>query len=878
MIEPYRLRVNARVEPREIDSPRPVFSWALRGDRDGQLPVAVRITVRTATRTAAEGETVWDSGWRDGAPLSMTFNGSSLEPERSYIWTVQVRDDRDDEDHASSCFETGPRDWRGTMWIGRNPEPRGAVDATDRDSDDPVRPSLRTMNLEPPLQLRRVFDVASTPLRARLTLTARGLAVPYLNGERVGDDELLPGWTDYRTRIQYRTFDVTESLRVGRNVVAAEVAEGWWSGFLGFDHRHHAHHYGTCAQFFSRLVIEHADGTRTMIGTDEAWRESEGQRRWADLLMGEHIDERFATPGWTEPGFDDTGWRAAVVLDESPGPLVGQRDEPVRAVGEFAPVSVDHNEERTILDFGQNLVGRLRIPPSTDAPLWVRHGEMLENGELYTENLRSAEATDIVRASAPTEPLFTFHGFRYAEIRGADVDGEAARAVVLSSDVEWTGDVRTSSPFVNRLIENIRWGQKGNFVSVPTDCPQRDERLGWTADVQVFAPTAALNADVQALLGRWMDDLVAAQLPNGSVPDVIPRSPGTTLFDYGAPGWGDAIVLVPWTLYRTYGDPDILRRYFGPIQRWLDYVTHRNPDGIWREGRGNDYGDWLSVDEHTPKDVVATAYHAHSTEIAARIATVIGDADAQERLAARAAAVRTAFVESFIDASGRVHGDSQTGYLMTLAWDLAPESQRPALFDRLVEKLRERGIRLTTGFHGVALLCPTLSRFGRADLAYDLLFQREFPSWGFSIDNGATTIWERWDGWSPDKGFQTAEMNSFNHYSLGSVGEWIYSSVAGIAQTDESVAYGDVVIAPRIDPRLEWVEGRLQTVRGEISTRWEQVDGEVVLTVQLPPGVTGVARLGDKEQRLESGTTVVHAALERPRDLRFDSGRLSPAR
>ncbi|GAA3661487.1 alpha-L-rhamnosidase [Microbacterium marinilacus] len=853
MIEPYRLRVEARVRPREVDVPHPVLSWAVRGDRDGQRPVAARVTLR---RPGAQG-VVWDSGVLPGEAVSATYDGPALAPDEAFSWRVEVEDDAGGRGQAESEFETGVGDWAGATWIGRDPEPNDAVDATDRDSDASVRPTLRTMNLEPPLQLRRAFELTGEPRRARLTLSARGLVVPYVNGERVGGDELLPGWTDYPSRIQYRTFDVTGLLRAGGNVLAAAVAEGWWSGFVGFDQRHHAHHYGTAPQLFARLLVDDEDGTRTVVATDGSWREHEGRRRWADLLMGEYLDDRFATPGWTGRGFDDARWRPAAVLDAEPGPLIGQRDEPVRVVDELAPVAVDRTSERTIVDFGQNLVGRLRVPASPDTPLRIRHGEVLQDGELYVENLRSAEATDLIRSSTPTEPLFTFHGFRYAELTGADVDASAVRAAVLSSDVEWTGSVTTSSPFLNRLIENIRWGQRGNFVSVPTDCPQRDERLGWTADVQVFAPTATLNADLQALLTRWLDDLVAAQLPNGSVPDVIPRSPGTTLFDYGAPGWGDAIVLVPWTLYRVYGDAAVLRRYLGPMLRWLDYVAARNPDGVWRTGRGNDYGDWLSVDEHTPKEVVATAYHAHATAVAAHIAGVLGNTSEADRLEARAAMIREAFAGEFLTADGRVHGDSQTGYLMTLAWDLAPDEARPALFARLVEKIEQRGARLTTGFHGVALLCPTLARFGRADLAYDLLFQREFPSWGFSIENGATTIWERWDGWTPEGGFQTPEMNSFNHYSLGSVGEWVYTDVAGIAQTDASIGFEDVVIAPRIDRRLEWVEGRLQTVRGEIRTRWARERDEIELTVSLPPGAGGVARLGGVERRLASGTSVL---------------------
>jgi alpha-L-rhamnosidase len=851
MIEPYRLRVNARANPSEVDDPQPVLSWALRGD--GGTPAAAQVTVTDE----AGGAVVWDSGVLPGTTVSARCAPGVLRPDTDYRFEVAVTDEDGSVRVAASRFETGVGDWAGATWIGRNPEPNGAIDASHRDRVDPVQRTMRTKELPPPLQLRRSFTLERVPTRARLSLTARGVVLAYVNGRRVGDDELLPGWTDYRTRIQYRTFDVTELLVPGENVIAAEVGDGWWSGFVGFDQRHHAHHYGTAPELFARLLAIDPTSGATVVVSDAQWREHAGRRRWSDMLMGEYIDDNHATPGWTAAGFDDSGWRSAVVTDAAPGPLVGMRDEPVRAVEELAPVAADRRGDRTILDFGQNLVGRLRLPATGAATVTVRHGEVLDaDGEVYTENLRSAEATDHFHTTDAAEPAFTFHGFRYAELRGAEFDASLVRAVVLTSDVEETGTVETSSPFLNRLIGNIRWGLRGNVVSVPTDCPQRDERLGWTADMQVFAPTATVASDLQALLHRWLDDLVAAQLPNGSVPDVIPRSPGTTIFDYGAPGWGDAVVLVPWTLYRSYGDIDILRRMLAPMVRWLDYVADRNPDGVWRAARGNDYGDWLSVDEDTPKDVVATAYHAHATAIGARVAELVGDAATAERLAARAARVRAAYAASFLDGD-RVAGDTQTGYLMTLAWDLAPIDARAALFARLVEKLESRGVRLTTGFHGVALLAPTLARFGRADLAYDLLFQREFPSWGFSIDNGATTIWERWDGWTPDSGFQTAEMNSFNHYSLGSVGQWIFEGVAGIAQAEGSVGFADVVIAPQIDPRLDWVNGRLQTVRGEIRTRWERDGDDVLLVVTVPPGVTGTARLGGASVPLAGGTTTL---------------------
>lgn len=858
MIEPYRLRVEARVTPREVEERFPTLSWALRGDRDGQRPVNATVVVRDS-----DDDVVWETGRLASDQQSVVYSGPPLARESRYRWTVEVSDDAGDVGGAGSWFETGAEGWSGAVWIGRDPEPFARVDATDRDAGSAYRPTARTMNLAPPLRLRRGFEVTADAVAARLHVSARGLVVAALNGERVGSDELVPGWTDYDRRIAYAAYDVTEALVRGENVLSAEVADGWWSGFVGFDSRHQAHHYGVAPQLIARLVIRFATGERMVVSTDERWRESPGELRWADLLMGEHRDDAFATEGWQHPGFDDSLWRPAVVLDADPGPLVGLRDEPVRAVDELAPVAVDERADRVVLDFGQNLVGRLRLPLAGGTVV-VRHGEMLDDGELYTENLRSAEATDVfagVRGVA--EPRFTLHGFRYAELRGPVPDPWAVRAVVLSSDVEWTASATTSSDLVNRILSNVEWGQRGNVVSIPTDCPQRDERLGWTADAQVFAPTMTRNADLQALLGRWLDDLSGAQRASGSIPDVIPRSPATTLFDYGAPGWGDAVVHVPWALYRSYGDERVLRRHAGAMRRWLDYVARRNPEGLWIHGRGNDYGDWLSVDETTPHEVVATASHAHALAVAGRVAAVLGDDGWRQELQGRGDRVRAAFASAYLE-GGRVRGDTQSGYAMTLAWDLAPEHERQALADRLAEKLEERGSRLTTGFLGVGLLCPVLTRFGRVDLAYDLLLQREYPSWGFSIDNGATTIWERWDGWTPERGFQTAEMNSFNHYSLGSVAEWIHTDVVGIAQSEASSGYRDVLVVPQVsDARLTSASGRLQTVRGLIETSWARSGDEVSLEVRLPPGTTGRARIGTLDLPLGSGRTAVtaHAPL-----------------
>ncbi|MEA5116873.1 MAG: alpha-L-rhamnosidase C-terminal domain-containing protein, partial [Propionicimonas sp.] len=422
----------------------------------------------------------------------------------------------------------------------------------------------------------------------------------------------------------------------------------------------------------------------------------------------------------------------------------------------------------------------------------------------------------------------------------------------VSSRLPNAGSLETSSPLVQQLLSNIRWSQRGNFLSVPTDCPQRDERLGWTADAQVFVPTATYLSDVEAFFDRWLLDLRDNQLPNGSVPDVVPLPPPAEIFDYGAPGWGDAAVVIPWHLYRTYGNRELLARQYSSMKAWVDYVTSRNPGGLWCNALGNNYGDWLAVGEETPSVLVATAYRARSADLVSRAAEALGRHDDAAGYAELASQVRTAFVEEFVH-ERRLAPETQTGYLFALAWELVPREFHPDFSARLAELIRANGSRLSTGFLGVGLLCPVLTGIGETPLAFDLLFQTEYPSWGYSIRHGATTIWERWDAWTEDAGFQAASMNSFNHYSLGSVGEWLYSTVGGVAQTAGGVGFEDLVLAPRFDPRLDFVRAEYEAPRGRIRVAWQREEKSVRVQVEIPPGTSAVAGFLSGTPRLVSG-------------------------
>lgn len=706
-------------------------------------------------------------------------------------------------------------------------------------------------------------------MRARAYVTARGLYELRINGRRVGDAELAPGWTDYRYRQPYQSFDVTDLVTHGENTIGAVLADGWWSGYVGMERRRQGRHYGPAPRLLVQLVLDYPDGSCRTVVSDGTWKEAPGAIVAADLLMGEYRDARLEPHGWDRPGFDDADWAPAGVFGRDHHLLVAERDEPVRVCGELPAVSLRRRgPDRWIADFGQNAVGRvrLRLSEAEGARVVLRHAEVLDDkGELYTANLRTAEATDTyVCAGNPGgevfEPAFTLHGFRYAEVSGLSQPPEPSEitARVLHNDLEWTGEFDCSDSGVNRLVRNIRWGQRGNFVAVPTDCPQRDERLGWTADAQIFLPTACLNADAGAFFDRWLDDLMDAQTPEGAFSDVAPL----LLFDReGAPAWGDAGVIIPWHLYRAYGDARLLERCYPAMARWVEHIRRDNPGLVWRNSTGNNYGDWLQVDARTSRDVLATAYFAHSARLVSLAADATGRREDAERYRRLADEIAAAFRAAFVDGDGRIESGTQTAYLLGLAFDLLTPDQREAAAGHLVADIEARGRSLTTGFVGVALLCPVLTEIGRADLAYALLHDDRYPSWGYSIAHGATTIWERWDGWTNEGGFQSAEMNSFNHYSLGSVGAWLYRHVAGIDQTPDSVGYADLVLAPRPGGELTWASAAYESVRGRIESRW-RVDGNTLfLDVLIPPGARARIRVPTTapERVAESGRPAAEA-------------------
>lgn len=687
--------------------------------------------------------------------------------------------------------------------------------------------------LPPSPFLRRPFAVAGTVRRATAYVSALGLYELRLNGRKVGDAVFTPGWTDYRRRVPYQTYDVTDLVRTGDNVVGLILGDGWYCGHVGLGGRER---YGPSPRGLLQLEIETDRGVETIV-TDTSWRGSYGPIREADLLMGEAYDARRELVGWDEAGYDDSGWAPVVVGAPFETRLEAHPGAPVRPLLELPARTLTEPQPGVyVFDLGQNMVGwaRLRVAAPAGTTVRLRFAEMLNpDGTLYTTNLRSARCTDYYTCRGGGvevwEPRFTFRGFRYVELTGLpERPGlDAVVGVVAHSDTPRVGSFSCSNPMVNQLQHNIEWGQRGNFLEVPTDCPQRDERLGWMGDAQVFIETATDNMDVAAFFTKWLIDVEDAQSPEGAYSDVAPR----VAAGEGVAAWADAGVICPWVIYIRYGDRRVLERHYPAMTKYIDYLrAHSN--GLLRGADG--YGDWLSIRADTPKDVLATAFFAYSTGLVAQIAGVLGKTADAERYEALREEIKAAFNRAYVAPDGRIRGNTQTVYVLALKMDLLSPEHRAAAIEYLAQDILARDGHLSTGFVGTAYLMPTLSDNGRTDLAYRLLLNDTFPSWGYTIKHGATTIWERWDGWTAEHGFQDPGMNSFNHYAFGAVGDWLYGTVAGIRADPERPGYERVIIRPEPGGGLTHAEAEIDTIRGRVASAWRIATGRLTLRVTVP--------------------------------------------
>ena len=744
----------------------------------------------------------------------------------------------------------------GTNWIGADLHNSEWTNATVI-APYPAQPSKYWGGtIGPGRYLRKNFAERKPIAKARLYATALGVYEATINGQRVSGDLLAPGWTDYTKRVMVQTYDVTKLIHSGQNAVGAVLGDGWYAGRLGWMG---LAQYGTTPAFSAQLEITYTDGSRDVIASDDSWKAGAGEIIGSDEQWGEVDDAQKAAKNWDQPNFDASAWKNAVVVDHAVA-LVPQLGPPVRELMDLAPKKITRLGDAWIVDFGQNLVGHVRLNARGHAgdTITVRHAETINpDGSLYTENLRTALATDkftlVGKGRETLEPHFTFHGFRYAEITGypGTLRTSDLRAVVVGSDNPSTGTFETSNPDLNRLFENIVWSQRGNFLSVPTDCPQRDERLGWMGDAQVFAPTAARNADVAAFFTKWLVDVDDGQSTNGDFADVSPR---VSRPQPAMPIWGDAGVIIPWVMYETYGDRAFLADNFSYMARWVDYSEQRAlhpPAGGFGGPRNSAFAGRLilsgGVGDHlapvrTPTEVVDTAYFAHSAELVAKTAKILGKADEAAKYEKLFHNITDAFNEFFVSTNGMIQGDTQTGYILALHFGLLPENLRAAAARRLADNVAQRG-HVTGGFVGNGLICPTLTQIDRPDLAWNLVLTNTYPSWLFSVKNGATTIWERWDGWTPERGFQDSSMNSFNHYSLGAIGAWLYSGAAGIRPDEASPGYKHFFLAPQFTTRLAHVKATFDSPYGVIASAWRVEKEQIVYDVTIPPNSSATLEL-----------------------------------
>jgi alpha-L-rhamnosidase len=732
-----------------------------------------------------------------------------------------------------------------------------------------------TNRYSPSPHFRKEFLIYKTISKAVVYVTSHGFYELHLNGKKVGDQVLTPGWTSYGKRLQYQVYDVTGQVVRGKNAIGAVLGDGWYRGTLAWGNNWAI--YGKHLGLLMQMKITYSDGTGSLIVTDGTWKcSNDGAIRMNDIYNGETYDATKKLNGWNFPGYNDSKWKS-VQVGNYHNNLIASEGSPIRKIQEIKPVRVFRSPKGSLLvDMGQNMVGwvRLNVVGPKGTVVTLRHAEVLDKyGEFYTTNLRVAKCqltyTLAGIGEEVYEPRFTFMGFRYIEVTGfpGNLTADNITGVVVHSDMKPTGTFECSNPLINQLQHNIIWGQKGNFVDVPTDCPQRDERLGWTGDAQAFSRTAAFNFDVSAFFTKWLRDVALDQKPGGEVPDVIPDVLNAQNATAASPsaGWGDVAVIVPWTMYTVYGDKKLLETQYPSMKAWVEYIRKKAGDSyIWKGG--SKYGDWLfyhppvndhtAADGYTEPDFIATAFYAYSTSLLAQAAKELGRNDDERIYNDLFSKIKNVFNHEYVTPAGRVGTNSQTSYLLALKFNLLPDDLRENAVRFLVEDIKSRGNHLSTGFLGTVYICHELTRAGYTNVAYDLLLQETYPSWLYPVKMGATTIWERWDGQKTDSTFQDAGMNSFNHYAYGAIGDWMYRVSAGIETM--TPGYKNLLIQPHPAKNLSFSKATFESPYGTVASGWERKEGRITVKVKIPANAnaTIVLPVNDADKITENGKVI----------------------
>lgn len=852
---------------------RPWFGWKMESDRRNVVQKAYRLEIGA---DEAFEQVLWQSGWVESRE-SVHVEAEGFVPAscHKYYVRVQLRDSQEESGFSEPfSFVTAiqrQEEWAAQFITAEDPEDRDKSGSTC---------------------LRKEIHLSGDVAEAYVCTTALGLYHFYINGVKVGDDEMTPGWTSYKNHLCYQTYEVTGLLKCGENALGALVGAGWYKGKMGFLHLRN--NYGEQAAFLMQLVIRYQDGREEIIVSDDTWTGHDGPVTFSEIYDGEHYDARLEISGWKEPGLKKPGlkesgleesgpkesglkkdgleraawkaagdWRPVTTVDFPMTALTAQAGSRVQ-VQEILPASgiLTTPQGDTVIDFGQNMTGwiQFKVRGNAGDQVKLQCFETLDAaGNVYTDNLRTAKEEIIYICKGDGEetyhPHFSFQGFRYAHVLSwpGELKAEDVQGLVLYSDMEETGGFHCSHPLVNQLHHNICWSMKGNFLDVPTDCPQRDERMGWTGDAQIFCRTACYLRNTYTFFAKWLKDVAADQTPEGGIPHVVPDiisgeeeldwllSQGT----HSAAAWADVAVINPWTMYLMYGDKTILEEQYDSMKRWIGFMREHAVDYIWNYKL--QFGDWVALDAEegsyfgaTPNDLTCTAYFAHSTDLFARIAGILGRKEDAGEYRALYEKIKEKFQRTFFLEDGRMTAMTQTAHIVALYFGLVPEQYRQQTADRLVKLLERENGHLVTGFVGTPYFCHALSQNGYVDEAYDLLLKEDFPSWLYQVRMGATTIWEHWDGLKPDGTMWSPNMNSFNHYAYGAVGEWLYRVVLGIEADEQEPGYRHMIINPQTGDAFDFAEGFYESVYGRIQIRWEKgtQSGERLLRVTIPHNAT----------------------------------------
>ena len=838
------LRCEYRRDPLGVDILGPRLSWVLHSARRGEIQTAYQVLVAsTAGILAADKGDLWDSGKIISSRNNQVeYAGRPLESRMRCYWKVRSwgADGQPSGWSAPALWSMGllsSSDWQA-KWVTMDP------------SSDPAKPPT-------PRYLRKSFAVAKPIRRATAYATALGLYELRLNGEPVGDHLLAPEWTDYHTRVQYQTYDVTSQLKQGENALGAILGNGWYCGNWQF-WRKQLHPINESAPYLLvQLEIEFKDGSRSVVATDNTWRGTlNGPLRFSGIYEGETYDARIEMPGWDVAGFNDQAWPPAIEGSPQAGKLVWQRSQPIRIEQELKPVAVTEPRHGIyVFDLGQNMAGwcrlRLKEPPGTQLTLQLN--EVLNpDGTVYMNNLHAGHMSkgdrQIIRYTCRGggevyEPHFTYQGFRYAQISGltAKPSPDLLTGRVFHTSFTQTGSFTCSNALLNRLMQNIQWSQRANMMGIPTDCCQRDERCGYTGDMNFFINTAVYNFDIAAFASKWLNDVNDSQNPKGWYTDFAPW--------YGGPGggpntgWADAGVICPYVIWQTYGDTQVIRDHYASMQRYIAYLASNSENFLHLKGVNN--GDWLNLGGTATKGVIGTAYDAYDFQLMSEMAHAIGREQDAATFRTHSEDIAKAFAAAYIDNGGHIKDSSQTGFALAFTMGLVPPDLRQKMSDQFAHEIDRYNDHLATGFIGTPRLLPGLHLAGRDDLAYKLLLNETYPSWLFEVKNGATTMWERWNGYTPEKGFADSRMNSFNHYAFGSVGEYMYRMVGGIHAA--SPGYQTIDIAPVTGKGIDWANTSYDSIEGKIVSNWTMAASILTMDVTIPANTTATIYVPAKD-------------------------------